>query len=59
MAADILNEFSGPGVPKETDGSTLFETYRAFATPAERDPEGHTCLGRCGGSVSCSWRSTQ
>ncbi len=24
-----------PGVPKETEGSTLFETYRAFATPAE------------------------
>lgn len=24
-----------PGVPKETEGSTLFEIYRAFATPAE------------------------
>jgi tryptophanyl-tRNA synthetase len=24
-----------PGVPKDTEGSTLFETYRAFATPAE------------------------
>ncbi|MEO7386753.1 MAG: tryptophan--tRNA ligase, partial [Gammaproteobacteria bacterium] len=24
-----------PGVPKETDGSTLFEIYRAFATPEE------------------------
>jgi tryptophanyl-tRNA synthetase len=24
-----------PGVPKETEGSTLFETYRAFATPEE------------------------
>jgi tryptophanyl-tRNA synthetase len=24
-----------PGVPKETEGSTLFDIYRAFATPAE------------------------
>ena len=24
-----------PGVPKETEGSTLFEMYRAFATSAE------------------------
>jgi tryptophanyl-tRNA synthetase len=24
-----------PGVPKETEGSTLFEIYRAFATPAQ------------------------
>ncbi len=24
-----------PGVPKETEGSTLFEIYRAFATPEE------------------------
>jgi tryptophanyl-tRNA synthetase len=24
-----------PGVPKETEGSTLFEIYRAFATPPE------------------------
>ena len=24
-----------PGVPKETEGSTLFEIYKAFATPAE------------------------
>ena len=26
-----------PGVPKETEGSTLFEIYKAFATPAETD----------------------
>ncbi len=26
-----------PGVPKETEGSTLFEIYRAFATPAETE----------------------
>ena len=26
-----------PGVPKETEGSTLFDIYKAFATPAETD----------------------
>ncbi len=26
-----------PGVPKETEGSTLFEIYRAFATPEETE----------------------
>ncbi len=26
-----------PGVPKETEGSTLFDIYRAFATPAQTD----------------------
>ena len=26
-----------PGEPKETEGSTLFEIYRAFASPAESD----------------------
>ena len=33
-----------PGVPKETEGSTLFEIYRAFATPAETEAHGAAAL---------------
>ena len=35
LIAGILTDSRGPGDPKETEGSALFQIYQAFATPDE------------------------
>jgi tryptophanyl-tRNA synthetase len=35
LIAGIVTDSRGPGEPKDTEGSALFEIYQAFATPAE------------------------
>ncbi len=40
-----------PGEPKETSGSTIFDIYKAFATPEETSASGNAvCRGDCVGT---------
>lgn len=37
LIAGIVTDSRGPGEPKDTEGSALFQIYQAFAEPAETD----------------------